>query len=100
MSNNEEFLYRQLEKLGDLMGDGEHLQPGGSWISQEYKSILRQLDIYKPKSNVKINDFMVKRCQDEKCTCGGELKQTRKGSYVAKCVTCEKKFRLGKTIWH
>lgn len=30
-------LHRQLVKLGDMMGDGLHLEPDGKWISKEYK---------------------------------------------------------------
>lgn len=35
-------LYEQLVKLGDLMGDGLHLEPDGKWIEDEYKRIIRE----------------------------------------------------------
>lgn len=33
----EDRLYGQLVKLGDMMGDGLHHEPGGKWISRDYK---------------------------------------------------------------
>ena len=49
MRNNDAsaFLYDQLIKLGDLMGDGEHLQIGGEWIEREYNQTLKSLGLHK-----------------------------------------------------
>ena len=99
MRYNEDFLYNQLIKLGDMMGDGLHLEPDGKWIEREYKSVCRALGLIKnkPRQNhsPQINEFMAKRVQAVKCDCGGNLKQTRSGSFIAKCEQCDKKYRLG-----
>lgn len=98
MSNGDEFLLNQLVKLGDMMGDGLHHEPNGKWIEKEYKKVAEQLGIIKqtPKSNDAIDTYMSERCNVVKCECGGMLKQSRKGSFIAKCVSCGLKYRLGK----
>ena len=99
MEHNDDFLYCQLIKLGDMMGDGLHLEPDGKWIEREYKSVCRALCLIKNKPkqshSPEINEFMAKRVQAVKCVCGGNLKQTRSGSFIAKCEQCDKKYRLG-----
>lgn len=92
-------LYNRLIRLGDLMGDGCHLEPDGKWIEDEYKSIVRILGIG-PKKSVKrdtksIDVFMNKRLQEVRCECGGKLLQSRKGSFIANCSICGKRYRLG-----
>lgn len=37
MNDDKAYLYERLIKLGDLMGDGCHLEPDGKWIENEYK---------------------------------------------------------------
>ena len=76
MSKNEddEYLHRQLIHLGDMMGDGLHLEPDGKWISREYKKILKTLGYIKskPRNSNKINGAMVKRTSEVSCgNCGG-----------------------------
>lgn len=94
--NDNDFLYRQLVKLGDMMGDDLHLEPGGKWIEKEYKRICRQLGIIKRENHsLQINEFMSKRTDAVRCDCGGKLEQTRSGSFVAKCSECGKKYKLG-----
>ena len=90
-------LHRQLIKLGDMMGDGLHLEPDGKWISQEYARICRALGYTKPRVNrsAAINERMVTRVQEVACPkCSGELKQTRSGSKRAACVSCGEKWQL------
>lgn len=99
MNNDNRQLYDQLIKLGDMMGDGLHLEPDGEWIKKEYRKILRSLGLL-PKKTVhrdssSIDKFMVKRVETVKCNCGGDLKQTRKGAFIAQCVVCGNKYRLG-----
>ncbi|MDA3734109.1 hypothetical protein PBV87_21780 [Niameybacter massiliensis] len=97
MSTDNDFLLNQLVKLGDMMGDGLHHEPDGKWIEKEYRKVAEQLGIIKqkPKSNDGIDMYMAERCNAVKCECGGALKQSRKGSFVAKCE-CGLKYRLGK----
>ncbi|MBJ7550766.1 hypothetical protein [Marinomonas ostreistagni] len=86
-------LHRQLVKLGDMIGDGLHLEPDGKWISKEYRQVAQALGLL-PKEDRSarieaINKQMVKRVADVKCgKCNGELKQTRSGAKRAKCQSC------------
>lgn len=96
-SEKEDALNR-LVKLGDMMGDGLHLEPGGAWIEKEYRRAMRQAGILPPKQRSdpsEINEFMNRRVAMEKCTCGGSLTQTRSGSFRAKCGECGKVWQLG-----
>lgn len=81
-------LHNQLIKLGDMMGDGLHLEPDGKWISKEYAQVTKALG-YGPKRrnrSAQINEAMIKRVAAVKCgKCGLELKQTKSGSKRAAC---------------
>ncbi|MFV0449826.1 MAG: hypothetical protein ACK5MF_15440 [Vibrio sp.] len=103
MDEDKAFLHRQLVKLGDMMGDGLHLEPGGKWISQEYRKIAQALGIIpkKKRSNNSqaINERMAQRVKETPCSfCNGKLKQTRSGSMRARCVECGKLFGLLKSV--
>lgn len=96
-------LHRQLVKLGDMIGDGLHLEPGGKWISQEYKRVMTALGITPPRRRrpvpperkQAINDQMAKRCEQVACqACDGKLKQTQPGSMRAVCTECGQKYQL------
>lgn len=101
MNDDKAYLYERLIKLGDLMGDGCHLEPDGKWIENEYRQTMRLLGIkplVKKKrqyATAQIDEFMKKRCIDVACECGGELRQTRKGAFTAKCTNCGRKYKLG-----
>ena len=98
--NDKDALHRQLIRLGDMMGDGEHHEKGGAWISREYKATLKALGILpKRKRNPANTEAIVKRMSERvavfKCPkCGGDLKQTKKGSMRAACTACKAKFQL------
>ena len=97
-----EYLYNRLIRLGELMGDGCHLEADGKWIEKEYRDILRLLGITSKKpvhrDTKSINDFMERRLKDVICECGGKLCQSRKGSFIAKCSICGKRYKLGKKV--
>ena len=99
--SDQDFLCRQLDGLGQLIADGEADEPDGKWIRQQYRQVAKTLGLIKTtrkrKNNDKIDKFMSKRLEDVKCDCGGELKQSRKGSFVGVCKVCGKKYRLGRT---
>ncbi|WP_043767589.1 hypothetical protein [Algiphilus aromaticivorans] len=103
-AESEEALHRKLVHLGDLMGDGEHLEPGGGWISREYRRICVALGIVKPKTrkakdNGQVDARMAERLQAVTCQeCSGALRQTRSGSMRAQCVNCGAKFQLLRTV--
>lgn len=98
MKEGNEYLYNQLIKLGDMMGDGLHHEPDGKWIEKEYRAICKVLfperfkEVRKKKSFV-IDNFMKRVEEEKKCDCGGSLKQSRKGSYSCHCLTCSKKYK-------
>ena len=89
----------RLVRLGNMMGDGLHLESGGKWIEKEYKQTLIALGLIEPvkrkNNSSKINEFMANRLKEVKCTCGSELIQSRSGSFIGKCNKCGKKFILG-----
>lgn len=95
--DDNEFLWSQLIRLGEMLGDGDC----DAWVGKEYKRISRQLGLIKRKprknNSKQIDEFMEKRITQVKCAkCNGELKQSRKGSFVSVCVDCGAKFTLGK----
>ncbi|CAH9013509.1 putative cell division control protein [Vibrio phage 501E54-1] len=92
-------LHKQLIQLGDMMGDGLHLEPDGKWISRDYKKILKALGMlpkHPRKNNSEaINEAMERRVTEVVCKkCEGKLKQTRKGSKRAVCEDCDSKYQL------
>lgn len=95
---NNDFLHRQLIKLGDMMGDGLHHEPDGKWIEKEYKQIAQILfpemyvDIAKRRSEA-VDKQMQDLLKAQKCDCGGVLKQSRRGSKVCSCLVCGNKYR-------
>lgn len=96
---DEDILYQRLVKLGDLIGDGCHLETDGKWIEKEYRDTLKLLGLL-PKKSVQrdsksIDEFMIKRLQNIDCVCGGNLSQSRKGSFIAECIVCGKRYKLG-----
>ena len=101
-SDEKDNLHRQLVRLGDMMGDGEHHEPGGKWISKEYRKICRALGIIpkKPRRSPEmVNEEMRKRVEKVACQrCGRKLKQVRSGSLRASCQNCGAKFQLLKFI--
>lgn len=103
-NEDKKHLHWQLVKLGDMMGDGLHLEPGGKWISRDYNKVAKALGLLKEtpaqkemkaKKRAMIDERMQQRVSEVSCKkCEGELKQTRKGSKRAQCVGCGAKFQL------
>lgn len=96
---DKDLLEDRLVRLGDMMSDGLHLEPGGKWVEKEYKQTLKALGFLasteRKNNSEKINEFMANRLKEVKCTCGSELAQSRSGSFIGKCIKCGKKFILG-----
>lgn len=93
---NNEFLWRQFCRLGEMIGDGLHHEE--PWISKEYNKISRILnpDFYKEIAKQKsesIDKQMLAILEKHNCACGGKLKQSRKGSKVCYCITCNKRYK-------
>lgn len=95
---DKDHLYQQLVRLGDMMGDGLHLEPDGKWIEKDYTNICIMLGLIKEakkRDSKSIDEFMKDRVTEVKCSCGGDLKQSRKGSFIGVCIDCGKKYKLG-----
>ena len=103
-----EFEWRQFCRLGEAIGDGLHHED--PWISKEYKRLSKILipeteeeKQYKKQvrkqRNENINKQVIDKLKTDKCSCGGDLKQTRSGSKKVVCVNdnCNKKY-VYKTI--
>lgn len=96
---NNSRLHSDLVKLGDMMGDGLHLEPDGKWIEADYRRVCKALG-YIPKrhSNVAaINQGMQKLISAFKCKAGGctstSAKQSRSGSMRLVCNECGAKYQ-------
>lgn len=92
-------LHSQLVKLGDMIGDGLHQEPGGRWITRDYNRALKALGLIpsKPRRNngAAIDAAMAKSLQSAKCPdCGGGMKQARAGSLRANCLECGTKVQF------
>jgi hypothetical protein len=92
------FLHDQLIKLGEMMGDGLHYEPDGKWITKEYNKIFNILypehkrGIRASKA-ARTNEQISKLLETFKCSCGSSLKQSRSGSIVSYCITCNKRYK-------
>lgn len=95
--NDRDILYQQFIRLGDMMGDGLHLERDGRWIAREYKRISKILfpEMF-PKRDTALRDTAISEwCKDNPCkNCGGKFKQTRKGSMRVVCTECGVKRQL------
>lgn len=92
-------LHRQLVKLGDMMGDGQHLEPDGKWIAREYRQTMKALGMIKakPRDIEGINRLVAAYLSANPYSpcCQNALSQTRSGSLRVKCGSCDKKYQLG-----
>lgn len=92
-------LHKQLIKLGDMMGDGLHLEPDGKWIQRDYNRVAKALGYIKstPRKNnsEQINLRVANFIERNKCpACKGSLKQGRKGAYTIVCEDCKETYKL------
>lgn len=93
---NQEHLYNQLIKLGDMMGDGLHHEE--PWIAKEYKKVMNLLhpeinqEIRKRKAD-NVNIQMRALLLVKKCECGCAFKQARSGSKIAYCRGCGRRVK-------
>ena len=98
--DDRKYLSALLVKLGDMMGDGMHLEPDGKWINAEYRRVAKALGYSMPSrpranNSPAINEHMAVRVKEVVCkACGGELKQTRSGSTRAACTQCGNRYGL------
>ena len=91
-----EFLHRQLIRLGDMLGDGLGDEPDGAWIKKEYRQVAKALGYSMPRrdNSVSINARVAKFLENNRCKCGGALRQTRKGAMRVVCGSCCNTYQL------
>ena len=90
-------LHADLVKLGDMMGDGLHHEPGGRWIAKEYARVAKALGYTMPRSSrvADIDKAMASLLQTTSCPdCMGALKQTRSGSRRVQCTDCQRRYQF------
>lgn len=98
---NHDGLWGQFIKLGDMMGDGQHHEPGGGWITREYNKLAKILcpeivEANKQRKELKNKaiDLKIAELVEKKpCECGQKLRQSRSGSMVLYCDGCKKRFK-------
>ena len=104
MDKDNEFLWNQFCRLGEMIGDGLHYEE--PWITKEYKRLQKILlpeteeekthkrEIRKSR-NKNLDDQITERLKTDRCVCGSELRQSRSGSKVVVCTDekCAKRFR-------
>mgnify|MGYP006921350725 CR=1 FL=1 len=103
---NDQHLWNQFIKLGEMIGDGLHEEPDGKWISREYKQLAKILvpEIKESLAETrKIKnqtiDEQVKKLLDKfksKC-CNVDLKQARSGSLIVYCSKCNHRYKAVKS---
>ena len=61
--NDRDILHQQLVNLGDMMGDGLHLEKDGRWITREYRRISKILfPEMSPKRDTTLRDSAIAEC--------------------------------------
>ena len=96
-------LWDQFIRLGERIGDGD-LGTDEKWISREYKKLskilvpeIKEAEEHKRKLRTEnINAQMqnlisIKKCKKEGC--GGSLKQSRSGSKICYCNSCNTRYK-------
>jgi hypothetical protein len=102
MARDNEFIWNQFCKLGEMIGDGLHHEE--PWISKEYKRLQKILlpetkeeKEYKSKArklrNENINKQIIERLKTDRCKCEAELKQIRSGSKTVICTKCGSRYK-------
>lgn len=102
-NSNNSNQWNQFIRLGEMIGDGLHDEPGGKWISREYKRLSKILvpEIKEAEQkgrklkNENINIQIQKLILEKKCKCGGTLEQSRSGSKILYCTVagCKNRYK-------
>jgi hypothetical protein len=102
---HDQHLWNQFCRLGEMIGDGLHLESDGKWISKEYKRLSKILlkpskeekEFYKKAKQLKnesIDKQIAEKLLTQNCPqCDGKLKQARSGSKVVNCLECKGRFK-------
>lgn len=104
LKENKDNMWNSFIRLGEMIGDGEHNEPDGKWISKEYTRLSKILipeikeDYAKARKlkNQAIDRSMINLLNTsicKKCIPGYPLKQARSGSSIMYCTNPECKAR-------
>lgn len=104
MTEGKDLQWRQFCRLGEMIGDGLHYEE--PWILKEYKQLQSILlpeatkmekernKKVRQEKNKQLNELIAKKLEVDKCSqCGGNLKQTRSGAKVVKCINCGTRYK-------
>lgn len=104
-NRDNEHLWNQFIRLGERIGDGDLDASESKWMNREYSKLskilipeLKEQSKEQRKNKAKnINEQMIKLLAEKKCNCGGTYEQSRSGSKVAYCLSCNKRVMACKT---
>ena len=104
MDQDNKHLWDRFCRLGEMMGDGLHHESDGKWIERDYKALSKILipeiaEVYNTRRSEKghrLNQQMSTLLQEKKCSCGGQLRQSRSGSVIAYCMVCNSRYKAAK----
>ena len=102
---HQKHLWEQFYRLGERIGDGDLEGSEKKWFNREYSRLarilipeLKEQDKEKRAAKAKnINEQMTKLLSEKKCQCGGYYKQSRSGSKIAYCQSCNKRVQACKS---
>jgi len=100
------FLYRQLDKLGQMIAEDDEWGAARAEYNREYRRVINALRRLEPKkwncypafrqqTTEGRNEMVAKWLSGHRCPkCGGEFKQTRSGTFRIICLQCGQKGQL------
>lgn len=102
---HQQHLWERFCRLGERIGDGDLEGSEKKWFNREYSRLAKILipeikaqDKVKRAAKAKnVNEQMTKLLSENKCQCGGYYKQSRSGSKIAYCESCNKRVMACKT---
>ena len=100
-------MYDMLDKCGQILAEWDDEKPP-TYYRREYRRICKALAKLEPekwnypafqkKDYTKRNEAVADWCEKHSCPkCGGELNQSRSGSFRVVCKQCGAKFQLKTT---
>jgi len=96
-----ERLSKDLIKLGDILGDGDLEPSDEKYFKKEYKKVFGLLypEVNRAKRKnrmIAVNKRVLRLIEKNKCSCGGEYRQSRSGSLICYCKKCNKRVKVVK----
>ncbi len=94
--NQEKAMWDRFIKLGERIGDGDLDASESRWMNREYAKLMKVLipEIKEQErekraiKNKRIDEKLGALLETKKCKCGGKFKQSRSGSLIVYCGSC------------